>query len=636
MTRGVRLRQDADEPGAHAGPRRQARVRNVWFAVAILVPALISATWIIVAARAVEHSTTELKFGEVALSDTRLYDEVLTMSANMAAQTGDRAWIDRYNRANDALNKSLATAQSLARDTQVAVVLHTMTANDALVAMEMQSFAAVERGDLEGARAILASAEYAKQKAAYAKAITQGRAAYNADIAALTAQLRWLLFSQLALTLLTLVIIVLLARAASTRVHRERQFLQQSMDSAIIGMAMLALDRTITYANPALCELLGYPRSSLIGVAFAQVVHRDDAEAIRRDWDHLAAGTGDPSSRRRRFMTADGGTVWVDIAVAAVRDRSGRVRQYVVQAVDVSAETRARQNLEASEKQFRIAMESAPSGVALAGPDGIFIEANPALCQLLGTTREAIVGHTLDNWLLPEDRDCLLAETARLRSGDDDRLEHEHRLHGTSGEPWVKHSVNLVRNAADEPYLFIHQFVDESTTHDLQTELAYRASHDTLTGLANRGAVMNALQHLTSSRRTPGRNIGVLFCDVDRLKAINDAHGHRTGDVVLAEAATRMVSAVRASDIVARVGGDEFVIVLPDIEDRDDVAAAAAKILEAASGPVSIGAVSVTITLSIGGALAGPDDNPDTVLRRADQAMYSAKEQGRDRVCIAD
>lgn len=748
-------------PPVTGSPRRRTTVwLNLLFVAAIVVPLVLSAVWIVTAARTVESSTTELTFSQHALADTRLYDEVLTMSATMAAQTGDQKWIDRYDKANADLKASLASAQRSASDAQLPSVLDTISANDALLAMEGQSLAAAQTGDLARARKILASDEYIRLKAEYADSIDTSSQALEADVNGQVRLWRWLLGVQLVVTVAAVILIAWLARSVARRARRNEYRLRQSLDFSVIGTALVSADHTISYANPALCTLLGYSLDELIGRSFLDFTHPDDRATTYADWAALDRGLKETFARRKRFVTASGDIVWVDAAAAVVRGRDRRVRYYVEQTIDATGEVRShealehaseqfrmlaenatdivyqtasdgtitwispsvrtvlgwepddlvgtksidlvdprdrsmvtatrqslyrdgdeievrvryrttgggsrtmiatarpvtehggvvagavvglrditeeeavRRNLEASERQFRVAVEGAPSGVALAGRDGVFIAANPALCDLLRTSPDDVIGTTLAEWVTPEDVHDGEVEMEALLAGEKTRFEHEHRLCGVHVEPWVRHSVSLVRDAEGEPYLFIHQFADESIAHNLQAELAYRASHDVLTGLSNRSAIMETLHSLTGHRREHGDNVGVLFCDVDRLKPINDSHGHLAGDAVLTAVAHRMSSAVRASDIVARIGGDEFVVVLPEVRDSDEVLFIAEKIRAAVSGPVTVGDVTIDVTVSIGATIARPDDEPDAVLGRADQALYAAKEQGRDRACI--
>jgi len=163
--------------------------------------------------------------------------------------------------------------------------------------------------------------------------------------------------------------------------------------------------------------------------------------------------------------------------------------------------------------------------------------------------------------------------------------------------------------------------------------LSHRALHDPLTGLANRVLLLDRLDHaLARTRRHPGY-LAVLYLDLDRFKTVNDNLGHGVGDELLNIVARRLQETVRPSDSVARIGGDEFVAVLPDLNDADEALQVAARLFAVVAEPVDLGQGGFVITASIG--VAGTADGgtgAGELLRRADLAMYAAKDRGRARV----
>ena len=159
--------------------------------------------------------------------------------------------------------------------------------------------------------------------------------------------------------------------------------------------------------------------------------------------------------------------------------------------------------------------------------------------------------------------------------------------------------------------------------------LTYQATHDVLTGLANRSVLLReAARALT--RTTPGRT-AVLYCDLDGFKAVNDSHGHRAGDRLLVETATRLRTVIGSSGLLARVGGDEFVALLPEVSAVETVTAVADSIIEAVSAPFQQGQLSLVISVSVGIAFASPGASAEDMVRSADLALYQAKAAGRSR-----
>lgn len=164
--------------------------------------------------------------------------------------------------------------------------------------------------------------------------------------------------------------------------------------------------------------------------------------------------------------------------------------------------------------------------------------------------------------------------------------------------------------------------------------LADMATHDSLTGLANRAALLDELRRALSSSRRSGRRTGVLIIDLDHFKQINDSFGHATGDELLRVAASRIQRCVRSEDLVARVGGDEFVIVLRDLDDPAEAMRTANRVVEAFRSPLMVEGHELPVTASIGVVLDSPEDTADELQRHADTALYLAKDEGRDRAAL--
>jgi diguanylate cyclase (GGDEF)-like protein len=174
--------------------------------------------------------------------------------------------------------------------------------------------------------------------------------------------------------------------------------------------------------------------------------------------------------------------------------------------------------------------------------------------------------------------------------------------------------------------------------NQLSAELQLRATTDELTGLLNRRALLEQLQTLMgqADRRRRQDHLGLLFCDLDLFKEVNDSLGHATGDMVLQTVAARTRSCLRAGDLSGRTGGDEFLVVLNAIPDQNTAMTVAEKINQAIAEPIPTPRLRVNITVSIGVAIVRPDEGMDELIARADQAMYQAKQAGRNQVIRID
>ncbi len=172
---------------------------------------------------------------------------------------------------------------------------------------------------------------------------------------------------------------------------------------------------------------------------------------------------------------------------------------------------------------------------------------------------------------------------------------------------------------------------DVTAQRELEQQLRTAALHDALTGLPNRSLLVDRLTHALNASARGGGPLAVLYCDLDGFKTVNDGHGHAAGDEVLAQAAARLTAAVRPGDTVARIGGDEFVLLCAGVDSDRAAAAIARRVVSAMQKPIHSADAVHTVGVSVGVALSGPDSTPEAMLTAADRAMYRVKHAGRGR-----
>ena len=213
--------------------------------------------------------------------------------------------------------------------------------------------------------------------------------------------------------------------------------------------------------------------------------------------------------------------------------------------------------------------------------------------------------------------------------------DYEVQLRNLAGHNfWALLSSQRLRYGGEE--CLLSALVDITERRRLEDELSYRAHHDPLTGLPNRAMFSEAMQRALARIRRKGGQCALIFIDLDDFKTINDRFGHANGDLLLQQVATRIQSGVRASDLVARLAGDEFVVLIEDPTDRTQVQAIADKILSALRQPYPLTGASAQISASMGiSSFPRDGDDPDNLLHAADLAMYQAKAQGKDNVQYA-
>ena len=302
---------------------------------------------------------------------------------------------------------------------------------------------------------------------------------------------------------------------------------------------------------------------------------------------------------------------------------------------DVTLKHAVRDALSESEERFRVAMENAAEGMCLAAADGRFIDVNPAMCAMLGRSAADLRTRRWQDVTHPDDIESGEALLHEVLDGRRPNLRLQKRYVTSSGEiVWALLSVAAVRDEHDEVRYLIAQITDITDRVHAEEHLAKLATHDVLTGLANRVQLDDELQRALAAARRSGRDVGVLMMDLDRFKHVNDSLGHAAGDELIRAAADRLRATVRGGDLIVRTGGDEFVVVMRDLEQPADALQGAWRIVEAFRRPIHVAHTDVHTTISVGVATSADGQFGPDLLVHADAAMYVAKDHGRNTVGV--
>ncbi len=298
----------------------------------------------------------------------------------------------------------------------------------------------------------------------------------------------------------------------------------------------------------------------------------------------------------------------------------------------------AEKNLLASERHFRAYFERSMVGMAATSPAKGMLEVNDALCEILGYSKEELMCMTWAEFTHPGDLELNENLFNRVLRGTLDEYELDKRLiRKDGGIVYVHVAVRAVRNEEGNVDYFVAIINDVTDARNQQRQLELLVHYDTLTGLPNRSLLNDRLEMgLAQVKRTRG-NLAVCFMDLDGFKPVNDTFGHEVGDAMLIEVAKRIVAISRATDTVARLGGDEFVLLFPEISGEEECRHMLARIMETLSQPFNVNGHNIQISASIGIAIYPEDVNDgDSLIRHADQAMYIAKQLGRNRMHFFD
>ena len=290
------------------------------------------------------------------------------------------------------------------------------------------------------------------------------------------------------------------------------------------------------------------------------------------------------------------------------------------------------ERLRESEKIYTNMVELAAIGISHVDVDGRFVHVNGRLCDMLGYTRDELLQLTARQVSHPEDILITEKNRQRLIRGEIDSFTAEKRYLRKDGTPIWAHLTVASSRSVDGRRLHDISIIEDITERkEAQSRVQYLATHDEMTGLANRTLFNELIEHAVARERRENGRFAVLYIDLDRFKIINDTLGHEAGDQLLKDMAARLKANVRGSDVLARLGGDEFVLMATQVPDRPTAALIARKLLLLALKPVEIAGQQCRVTASIGIAMF-PDDATDAgaLMKAADMAMYRAKEEGKN------
>ena len=413
----------------------------------------------------------------------------------------------------------------------------------------------------------------------------------------------------------------------------EEQF-RLAMDSSAIGMCLVSGDGSFLRVNPTLCHMLGRDDAELRACTWQELTHSEDLETDLALVQDVLEGRRDHYQLLKRYVAADGHIIWCDLSVAAVRNADGSVRYFVSQIVNVSERVNAQQALAEREELLRVVLDRSPDATVRFDRDLRVEFVNRTMVELSGLTAEQWLGRTFTevgyltenaaNWSLHGQRVLETGEAAVF----------EYATESADGHRWSEASLAPEFAPDGSVAHVVMTSRDISARRLAEQELRALATHDPLTGLANRAALGDEIDRALRASRRTGLSTAVLMIDLDRFKNVNDSLGHGAGDELLQAAARRLDSTVRGGDLVARAGGDEFVIVMRGLDDPADAVRTAWRIVGDFRAPFPVHGGDLFATASVGVSIAGQTSTAHDLMREADTAMYVAKTEGRDRATV--
>jgi diguanylate cyclase (GGDEF)-like protein/PAS domain S-box-containing protein len=427
-------------------------------------------------------------------------------------------------------------------------------------------------------------------------------------------------------------------RAAERERDDARDLFETAFSYAPIGMALVGLNGRWLKVNRAICRMTGWSQEELLERTFHDLSHPDDLSADRALMQQLIGGEIDDYRMEKRYVTRGGGHLWALLSVSLVRDEYGQPKHLIAQVQDIDDRKRTERRLLEIEAEVRQERDHARTilaamheGYALT-VEGEIVDVNDALCEMTGLCRKELIGCRPPYPFWPADRVGELSGVrGEVHSGTGGTFEAVFtRADGTRFDA----EVTAIPAFGDDGSRigFVNTMRDVSLRNLQRRELERQARTDSLTGLANRYVLDEELER--AALGGAGETIALVLFDLDRFKQINDEHGHPVGDTVLVEVAARLSRVTRESEVLARIGGEEFAWLLSGCDAAGAEVAADRARAQIASAPFAgVG----TLTLSAGIGVSCTPCNPARLYGLADRALYEAKRSGRNRTrCYLD
>jgi diguanylate cyclase (GGDEF)-like protein/PAS domain S-box-containing protein len=412
-------------------------------------------------------------------------------------------------------------------------------------------------------------------------------------------------------------------------------------DASPLGIFVSNAVGECVYTNAAYHKISGLTFDQALGTNWSKAIHPEDRQRVVAEWRD-AARDRELFQAEVRFLREDQSVVWTRLNARAMRDGDG-LHGYVQTVEDITERMMVDAVLRAAEESLyeekeraQVTLDSIGDAVATTDPAGKVSYLNLMAERMTGWSRDDAFGQPLADVFRIID-----GTTRDTATNPAERAIAENRTVGLAAE-FVLVRRDGVEYAIEDSAAPIHDrkgrvtgavivFHDVSESRAMAEKMAYMAQHDFLTGLANRALLTERLARAIGQAKRHKKQVALLFVDLDDFKRINDSMGHTVGDQLLKLVADRLVACVRSTDTVCRQGGDEFVILLAEVEQLQDAANVADKLLAALVVPQQVGEHELNVTLSIGISVY-PDDSRDVdaVMQNADTAMYQAKASGRN------
>jgi diguanylate cyclase len=470
--------------------------------------------------------------------------------------------------------------------------------------------------------------------------------------------------------------------SAQDSIDQAKNKFKSVFENAGVGIALVNPGGGWLQVNSELCKIVDYSQAELINLTFQDITHPEDLNTDLNLLDQLVADKIDRYQLEKRYIRKDQATIWVEITVTKHSNERGELEYFIAIVKDIQSaketefaltalrrtleekvahrtdelrlvnqslskayqeKIQSEQELQNKELELRTILDNANEAYICMDDQGLVTAWNKQAENTFGWPEHEAIGRKLENLIIPPE-----SQAAHHHGMHRYLTNKESRILGNRIEleavrkDGVRIPIELQVNALEinEQVLFTSFLRDITERKQLENLLKNEARNDPLTGLANRRKLEEILPIAFQRAKSNQVYLALVFIDLDGFKLINDTHGHQVGDQLLKEVANRIHHCSRMSDTAVRYAGDEFVIVLENLKNKQDTKRISANIQKIMAEPVLVGDTQLQITLSIGIAYYGGDQpqaiEPLELIRLADKAMYTAKKNGKNGVVVID
>lgn len=381
--------------------------------------------------------------------------------------------------------------------------------------------------------------------------------------------------------------------------------------------------------NKAFIALSEYSEQALLKMTAYDLITQAEKQVMQQRFE------SNETSRYELELLTRSGTV-KNVLVSPTSFRVNGQLYRLAEFIDISDRVKAFADLQEISQRYTAVFNQAAVGLGMVAPDGRWLDVNQRLCDIVGYSRSELLTSSFQDITHADDLDEDLHFVSETLAGIRHSYVMEKRcLHKSGRVVWINLTVSLTRDMAGNPKFFVSAIEDITLRKRTESILSFQAKHDALTGLLNRQTLDEVLKRELDRAKRYQRSLSVLMIDIDHFKQVNDTRGHQAGDETLRQLAALLSREIRELDACGRFGGEEFLLVAPELDAAEALVLAQRIVAKVAAHPMIFANQTFYITVSIGtGSLSDEITSVSQLVRLADDAMYQAKAQGRNRAVV--